>query len=106
MPAIGHVTRSDNGFKGHLKTLIINTPIEITANRNKTADKQPDFHVTVGGVEIGAAWNRIAKKSGNEYVSMQLAAPEFGPRTLYANLGMAAGQDDPDTFAIIWNPED
>ncbi|WP_425459755.1 DUF736 family protein [Hankyongella ginsenosidimutans] len=43
---------------------------------------------------------------GNEYVSLSLAAPEFGPRRLYANLGRAAGQDDDDAFAIIWNPAD
>jgi hypothetical protein len=28
-----------------------------------------------------------------------LAAPEFGPRKLYANLGRAAGQDDDGVFA-------
>ena len=43
--------------------------------------------------------------SGRDYVSLSLAAPEFGPRRLYANLGRAAGQDD-DAFAIIWNPAD
>ena len=37
---------------------------------------------------------------------MSLAAPEFGPRKLYAILGRAAGQDDDDTFAVIWNPAD
>lgn len=25
---------------------------------------------------------------------------------LYANLGRAAGQDNPDEFAVIWNPAD
>lgn len=43
---------------------------------------------------------------GKDYVSLSLAAPEFGPRRLYANLGRAAGQDDDDAFAIIWNPAD
>jgi hypothetical protein len=38
--------------------------------------------------------------------SLSLAAPEFGPRRLYANLGRAAGQDDDETFALIWNPVD
>ena len=32
--------------------------------------------------------------------------PEFGPRRLYANLGRAAGAEDDDTFALIWNPQD
>jgi len=46
------------------------------------------------------------KTSGKEYVSLSLAAPEFGPRKLYANLGRPAGQDDEDTFAVIGNPAD
>ena len=59
-----------------------------------------------GDVEIGAGWNRRSETSGRDYVSLSLAAPEFGPRRLYANLGRAAGQDDDDAFAIIWNPAD
>ncbi len=42
--------------------------------------------------------------SGKPYVSLSLAAPEFGPRKLYANLGRAAGQDDDDALTLIWNP--
>jgi len=34
------------------------------------------------------------------------APPEFGPKRLYANLGRAAGQDDNDVYAVIWNPAD
>ena len=48
----------------------------------------------------------MSESSGNEYVSLSLAAPEFGPRKLYANLGRAAGQEDRDVFAVIWNPVD
>ena len=69
-------------------------------------DQQPDYRVVTQGIEIGAGWVRKAESSGNDYVSLSLAAPEFGPRRLYANLGRAAGQDDPDVFALIWNPAD
>jgi uncharacterized protein (DUF736 family) len=48
---------------------------------------------------------KVGQDSQGEYVSLQLAAPEFGPKRLFANLGPAAGQDDKDMFAIIWNPE-
>ena len=105
MPAIGHVTRNQNGFKGQLKTLSISAEISIVPAR-KTSDNQPDYRVVAGGVEIGAGWNRHSETSGNDYVSLSLAAPEFGPRRLYANLGRAAGQDQDDVFAIIWNPND
>ena len=106
MPAIGYVTRTAKGFKGNLKTLGIKAPIEFIPNSTKNTDKQPDYLVFVDGVEVGAAWSRVSKTSGNDYVCLQIAAPEFGPRKITANLGQAAGQDDPDTFAIIWNAGD
>jgi hypothetical protein len=31
-------------------------------------------------------------------------APEFGPSKIYAKLGRAAEQEDPDVMAILWNP--
>lgn len=106
MPAIGYVTRDGNGFKGQLKTLSIRTDIEIIPNTRKSGDTQPDYRVSAAGVEVGAGWVRRGDMSGKDYVSLSLAAPEFGPRRLYANLGRAAGQDDDDAFAIIWNPAD
>ena len=106
MPAIGYVTRDGNGFKGQLRTLSIRTEIEIIPNARKSGDSQPDFRVMASGAEVGAGWIRRGEMSGNDYVSLSLAAPEFGPRRLYANLGRAAGQDDEDAFAIIWNPAD
>lgn len=106
MPAIGYVTRNGEGFKGQLRTLSIRTEIEIIPNTRKSGDTQPDYRVSAAGVEVGAGWVRRGEMSGKDYVSLSLAAPEFGPRRLYANLGRAAGQDDDDAFAIIWNPAD
>ena len=107
MPAIGYVSKQSNGsFKGQLKTLSIRADIDIVPNPAKSADTQPDFRVLTQGVEIGAGWVRTGETSGKEYVSLSLAAPEFGPRKLYANLGRAAGQDDDEAYAVIWNPAD
>lgn len=106
MAAIGFVTREGQVFKGELRTLSIRSAIMIVPNSRKTGENQPDYRVTSGGVEVGAGWLRRSETSGNDYVSLSLAAPEFGPRRLYANLGRASGQDDDDTFAIIWNPAD
>jgi uncharacterized protein (DUF736 family) len=107
MAAIGYVsgTRAE-GYRGQLKTLTIRADIEIRPNRSKSGDTQPDYRVYSEGVEIGAGWVRVGEISGKEYVSLGLAAPEFGPRRLYANLGRAAGQDDDDVYALIWNADD
>ena len=107
MPAIGYVTKDESGtYMGQLKTLSIRAEITIQPNARKASDAQPDYRVISGDVEIGAGWNRHSETSGRDYVSLSLAAPEFGPRRLYANLGRAAGQDDDSVFAVIWNPAD
>jgi uncharacterized protein (DUF736 family) len=106
MPAIGHVTRnSGGGFKGQLRTLTIRAEIDIVPNEAKSSETQPDFRVLSEGIEVGAGWNRRSETSGRDYVSLSFAAPEFGPRRLYANLGRAAGEDE-DSFALIWNAAD
>jgi uncharacterized protein (DUF736 family) len=106
MPAIGHVTRNlGGGFKGQLRTLTIRAEIDIVPNEAKSSETQPDFRVLSEGIEVGAGWNRRSETSGRDYVSLSFAAPEFGPRRLYANLGRAAGEDE-DSFALIWNAAD
>lgn len=106
MPAIGHVTRTGNGcFRGQIKTLTVRAEIDIVPNESKSSDSQPDFRVLSEGVEVGAGWTRRSETSDRDYVSLSFAAPEFGPRRLYANLGRAAGADE-NSFALIWNPAD
>lgn len=106
--AIGYVTKTENGgFNGTLAMMSLKKRIQILPNPNKETQAQPDFKVyTEDRVEIGGGWNRTGKISGNPYISLTFAAPEFGPRKIYANLGQASGQDNEDTMAILWNPED
>src|SRR3546814_19838860 len=90
MPSYGTDNPERQGFKGQPKTLAIRNEIGIVPNTRKTGDTQPDDRVAAGGVEVGAGWVRRGEMSGKDYVSLALAAPEFGPRRLYANLGRAA----------------
>ena len=107
MTAIGYVRKENDGrYTGQLKTISIKADIDIVPNTNKTTDSQPDFRVLTQGTEIGAGWTKKGETSGKDYVSLSLAAPEFGPKKLYANLGKAAGQDDEHLYALIWNPAD
>jgi uncharacterized protein (DUF736 family) len=77
--------------------------VSLASDQRKNAAAQPDYRVLTDGVEIGVAWWR-ASWDGVAYVSLSVAGPEFGARKLYANLGRAAGQDDDNVFAAIWNP--
>jgi uncharacterized protein (DUF736 family) len=107
MATIGSVTkREDGSYEGELRTLTIRAEISIVPVGDKASANQPDYRVLSQGIELGAGWNRTGQTSGKEYVSLSISAPELGPRTLYANLGRAAGQTDPDVFALIWNAQD
>ena len=97
-----------------LRPLSIKQNIELVVNKKKN-ETQPDFRVLAGDVEIGAAWNRKAISSGNDFVSMSLAAPEFGDRTLYANLGPGSRIEErkgvcdylePDRLKTYWSMTD
>ena len=105
MSAIGYVTRQPDGnYKGSIELLTYRGPLELIVNKARTG-KQPHFRCFSRNTEVGAAW--IAKNQQDEdYVSLDLHNPAFGPYRIYANLGQAAGQDDPDTLAVIWNPKD
>ena len=105
--ALGYVTKTDDDtFKGEINMMSLRKSIEIVPNPTKEDDRQPDFRVyTEDRVEIGGGWNRVGRRSGKPYVSLTFAHPELGCSKLYANLGRAAGQDDEDVLAILWNPE-
>ena len=106
MATIGTVTKREDGrYEGELHTLSLRAFITIHPVE-KTLPNQPDFRVMSEGIEIGAGWIRKGQTSGRDYISLSLAAPEFGAKTLYANLGRAAGQTDPDVYALIWSPQD
>lgn len=106
MAAIGFVNGTmEKGYIGEFRTLSIRIPLEIRVNRSKAGEVQPDYRIYSDEVEVGAGWIRVGV-SGKTYVSLTFAAPEFGPRRIYAKLGRAAGQNNPDSFAILWNPDD
>lgn len=102
MATIGFVQKKDNGaFEGSLKTLSINAAITILPV-TPANERAPNFKIVSNGAEVGAGWTKTGQTSDKEYVSLTFDAPEL-PTKIYANLGVAAGQDDTDTFAIIWN---
>ena len=104
---LGFVTRLETGaYKGQLRTLNTRADIDVAPVADKASPAYPDYRVTCAGVEVGAGWNNINQTTKQPYVSLNLSHPDIGPRTYKVNLGRAAGQDDDDVFALIWNAED
>lgn len=104
MPVIGHVTRQGNGsFTGELRTLSIRAPIEIVARASGNGEAPPHYRVMSDGAEVGAGWTRRSEITEREYVSLDLAAPEFGPRRIYVTLAPGEGEG---CFSLSWIPAD
>lgn len=103
MSAIGFVKQQQDGsYKGNLDLLRYRGPLDILPNTNRSGD-QPHYRLFSRASEVGAAWIEKSQKD-EDYVSITLAHPAFGPDKIYAKLGRAANQDDKDLMALIWNP--
>ncbi|GGB08967.1 hypothetical protein GCM10011491_41170 [Brucella endophytica] len=102
MATIGTVAKNGRGiYEGRLTTLTLNAPIKIIP-MDRTSENAPTHRIVSGSAEVGAVWTKTSKTSGNEYLSLTFDTPELD-YVIYATLGMAAGQDDPDVYSIIWN---
>lgn len=66
---------------------------------------RPDYRVINKrtGFEIGAGWNRVSPRSGAEYVSIRMEAPEIG--VIFGNLAPAPGGEDGKKVLLWNNPE-
>ena len=63
-----------NGFRGSIRTLTLNLELAFEPNTEKKGDKSPDYRVTTGDLEIGAAWKKTSE-GGSAYLSVTLDDP-------------------------------
>jgi len=96
MATIGTFTSSSNGFIGTIKTLNLNVKARIERVENPS-DRGPQFRILSGAVELGAAWQKTAKQSERDYLSVKLDDPSF-PTPIYATLVEVEGQDGLQLF--------
>ncbi len=98
MATIGTFTTTANGFIGAIKTLNLHVKARIERVENPS-DKGPQFRIFSGAVEFGAAWQKTAKDTERDYLSVKLDDPSF-PNPIYATLVEVEGQDG---LQLIWS---
>ena len=105
MASIGTVTYdpNTNAYEGTIHTPTISGDVEFEP-LDQENDKAPSHRIVLeNGYELGAAWTKTKKDTGEEYLSLKLDAPEF-PAAIYPGLGRKPGTDPEDkVFSIIWN---
>jgi len=79
MSTIGTFTaNADGSFTGEIHTLAINLKkVQVRPITDKPSDKSPDFRITSGAANLGAAWRKTSKDN-NPYLSVKLDDPSFG----------------------------
>jgi len=75
MAIIGYFTKQDNGsYTGSIETLTVKTRATFEPTE-KRGDKSPDYRITFGLCEAGAAWKHSAQNG--EHLSVQLDDPSY-----------------------------
>ena len=105
---LGTFTKLDSGaFTGTLKTLNVTAALSIVPV-DKMSDNAPDHRVYAGPrYEVGAGWSQVAKSSGETYLNLKIAAPEFGPNWVRFRLvKLENASEDGATHIALWEPRD
>jgi uncharacterized protein (DUF736 family) len=75
MAIIGYFSKQENGsYTGSIDTLTIKTKATFEPVQ-KRGEKSPDYRITFGLSEAGAAWKRTSEKG--EHLSVHLDDPSF-----------------------------
>ena len=61
------------------------------------AERGADYRVIMDGIEVGAAWKKTAKETGNAYLSVKLDAP-FLPAPVNGALIEQEG-----SYLLVWS---
>jgi uncharacterized protein (DUF736 family) len=91
--AIGFFKATNSGYEGKIETLAFKIQAEFTRIVNRTNQKAPTYEIYCGDLKIGAAWDKISKKTGTKYVFVALEDPSFatGFYGLFRNSGVEDG---------------
>jgi len=98
---IATVHKTEDGrLSGTVQTLMLQFELELRPVE-APSEKAPGFRAYGDGVEVGAAWLRTAKDSGNAYLSVEIDDPAFAA-PLWARLTRdKAGE----AYSLWWERE-
>ena len=97
MATIGTFSRTENGYRGSVKTLTLNVKSAKFVAAAGDNEKGPDYRVIAAGAEFGAARKKTSDKD-NDYLSVKLDDRSF-PAPIYAGLVESESGD----LALIWS---
>lgn len=79
MAQIGQFTRTQSGYSGRVRTLLLDLAIVFIPADNADVENAPDYRLRLGdedGIEIGAGWLQTGDRAGT-YISVILDDPSL-----------------------------
>ena len=90
-----------NEFTGTIRTLSLQAKsVRIIAAEASSSENAPSHRVDLAGIDLGAAWTKITKEEGREYLSIKLDDPTFSA-PIFANL--IADDDKGVNYSLMWS---
>ena len=83
MPVIGTFSAVKDGYAGSIRTLMLNGRVSIIANDRKATNGAPDFRISLGNTEIGAAWRKTKQGTEQSYLRVRLDDPAWAAARLW-----------------------
>jgi uncharacterized protein (DUF736 family) len=99
MPVIGTFSAVKDGYTGSIRTLMLNGRVKIIARDRKSSEGAPDFTISLGATEIGAAWRKTKHGSAQTYLRVRLDDPAW-PQPVWGVL-LEAPEDG--VARLIWS---
>jgi uncharacterized protein (DUF736 family) len=96
MAKIGTFSKTEHGYKGRVRTLTINTEMELVLS-DAGGDGAPQYRIFSNGSELGAVWEKTSD-AGRDYLSLKFDDPAL-PAPIYASL---FADDEGDTYSLVW----
>jgi uncharacterized protein (DUF736 family) len=96
MAKIGTFSKTEHGYKGRVRTLTLNTEVELVLC-DAGGDGAPQYRIFSGGSELGAVWEKTSD-AGRDYLSLKFDDPAL-PAPIYASL---FADDEGDKYSLVW----
>ena len=90
-----------NEYTGTIRTLSLQAKnVRIIAAETSSSENAPSHRVDLAGIDLGAAWTKITKEEGREYLCLKIDDPSFYS-PIYANL--VADDDKGVNYSLMWS---
>ena len=98
MPVIGTFSAVKDGYAGSIRTLMLNGRVRIVPNQRKTGVDAPDFRISLGNTEIGAAWRKTKQGTEQSYLKVRLDDPAW-PQPVW---GVLMESTEDGVVRLVW----